>query len=99
MANLIQVTPEEMVRKAQNLDQKITEWGQTVQSIYNLVEELDAMWDGLANSAFNVNFKEDLPHYNQLGEMMSEYSNAIKEAAKRYVDGEQQVAEIIKRRN
>lgn len=97
-SNLIQVTPEEMVQAAKNVNDNIVGWQSGVSDIYKLTEELDAMWDGMANDSFNNRIAEDRPQYNRLGEMMIEYSQAIKTAANNYIQGDQQVKEIVSRK-
>lgn len=94
----INVKPEEMNAVAQNIEGKIQEWQQAVQRLYTLHQEMDAMWDGTANDAFNQSFSEDLQKFNQLTQLMTEYSTAIKTAATNYVSGEEEVQSIVIRR-
>ena len=98
MANLINVTPEQIQQAARTTAGYIDDWRETVQSIYVLVQELDAMWDGLANTEFNLNFEQDRPLYNRLGNLMQEYAEALIQAAQRYNDGEDDVAQIVRRK-
>lgn len=97
-SNLIRVTPEEMTQASNKVTQNIEQWNAGVDSIYKLTEELDAMWDGLANDAFNQRIGEDRPQYARLGAMMEEYSRAINIAASNYLQGEQQVSELVRRK-
>lgn len=96
---VIKVTPEMMMNTSKEIDSKIQEWGQAVQKIYTLSAEMDAMWDGLGNDAFNVVFNEDRPKFDNLTNMMVEYSDAIKQAAQTYMSGEEEVKGIVTRRN
>lgn len=98
MANLIRVEPYQMEERAKTIGGHIDNWRETVQSIYTLVQELDGMWDGLANSEFNLNFEQDRPLYDRLENMMREYEQALIRAAQRYKDGEQEVVQIIRRK-
>lgn len=98
MANLINVDPYQMKEKAKIVGNHIDDWRETVQSIYTLVRELDDMWDGLANSEFNLNFEQDRPLYDRLENMMREYEQELIQLAQGYEDGEREVIEIIRRR-
>lgn len=98
MANLINVTPEQMRQAASTIEGYIDDWRETVQSIYTLVQELDGMWDGLANTEFNLNFEQDHPLYDRLSNLMQEYEQALIQAAQRYDDGENDVVQIVRRK-
>lgn len=95
---VIKVTPEMMMSTSKEIDSKIMEWNQAVQKIYALAAEMDAMWDGLGNDSFNVVFNDDRPKFTNLSNMMTEYSEAIKQAASAYVAGEEEVRNIVTRR-
>lgn len=92
------VTPETMATIAGDIDNKIVEWNEAVQKIYKLKEEMDAMWDGTANDTFNNMFAEDAPKFNNLAELMQEYASAIRTAANKYIQGEEEVKNIVSKR-
>lgn len=93
----INVSPEEMVAIAGELDALIEQWHGAVGQIHTYVMEMDAMWDGISNDAFNTTFQgEDIPKLNQLASLMVEYSNAIKVIAQRYAETEETVRNIVK---
>lgn len=94
----INVTPESMNQIANDIDSKIEEWNEAVTKIYALKDEMDSMWDGTANDAFNNMFAEDQPKYNRLIQLMQEYSKAIKVAANKYIQSEQEVKAIVSKR-
>ena len=82
---------------------KMTVTPQTMNTIANDIEnklkdEMDAMWDGTANDAFNNMFAEDAPKFNNLAKLMQEYSTAIKTAANKYIQGEEEVKGIVSKR-
>ena len=97
MAQLM-VTPEQMNLIATNIEEKIQEWQDAVQKIYQLAEEMDAMWDGTANDSFNTLFSEDSVKFNNLTTLMQEYATAIRTAANNYIEGEEEVKGIVTRR-
>ena len=92
------VTPETMVTLANGVDDKIGDWNTAVQTIYRLAAEMDGMWDGDANDAFNARFDENRPKFERLSNVMAEYTNAIKQAAQNYMNGEQEAKTIVERR-
>ena len=94
----IQVTPEMMRSTARNVDSKIVEWNAAVSKIYNLANQMDAMWDGLGNDSFNQVLQSDRPKFDNLNILMSDYSKAIVTAANLYDTGEQEVKNIVTRR-
>ena len=91
------VTPETMITLANGVEEKIADWNQAVTKIYQLAQEMDAMWDGTANDAFNTRFDEDRTKFEQLSTIMSEYATAIKTAAQNYMTTEEEVTSIVQR--
>ena len=91
------VTPETMITLANGVEEKIDEWGQAVNKIYELSAEMDVMWDGDANNAFNARFGEDRTKFNQLSTVMSEYATAMKTAASNYIAAEEEATTIVQR--
>ena len=96
MAVIRQVNPEMMNEQASALDKLIGSWSESVNEITRLKDELDGMWDGLANSSFNARWTEDLNKYNQLTVTLDNYRRAIIEAAGKYADYEQEIHNIVK---
>ena len=64
------VTPQTMNTIANDIENKINDWTDAVQKIYKLKDEMEAMWDGTANDAFNNMFAEDAPKFNNLAKLM-----------------------------
>lgn len=94
----INVTPELMRSTAKKIDSSIIEWNESVKKIFGLVEEMDAMWDGLGNDSFNIIFKQEEPKFNNLNILMADYTKMVAEAANRYDTGEQEVKTIVSRK-
>jgi len=92
------VTPETMVTLAGGIEGKIGDWNTAVNSIYRLAAEMDAMWDGDANDAFNAQFADDKVKFQKLSTVMTDYTTAIKTAAKNYTAGEAEAKTIVTRR-
>lgn len=83
-----EIRPMEMEQTAREIDAKINEWQNSVNRLYQYASELDAMWEGDANEAFNKTFSADRPKYNNLTNLMSEYKNAILKAVQEYREAE-----------
>ncbi len=94
----IRVNTDNMRSTATVFQEKINDWNSLVQQLWSLMEELDAMWDGDANEAFNALVTEDKPKFERLGQMMETYKTAIDTAASKYDSGEAEVKNIVSTR-
>ena len=94
----IRVNTDNMRSTATVFQEKITDWNSLVQQLWSLMEELDAMWDGDANEAFNALVTEDKPKFERLAQMMETYKTAIDTAASKYDSGEAEVKNIVSTR-
>jgi WXG100 family type VII secretion target len=91
----MEITPEMMNSIAKELDQKIEEWKTSVTSVYNLVAELTTEFEGTASERLKARMNEDQPKYNALGQLMTEYRNAIVKAAADYTAADDDAASVI----
>ena len=94
----IRVNTDNMRSTATAFQEKINDWNSLVQQLWSLMEELDAMWDGDANEAFNALVTEDKPKFERLAQMMETYKTAIDTAASKYDSGEAEVKNIVSTR-
>ena len=94
----IRVNTDNMRSTATVFQEKINDWHSLVQQLWSLMEELDAMWDGDANEAFNALVTEDKPKFERLAQMMETYKTAIDTAASKYDSGEAEVKNIVSTR-
>ena len=94
----IRVNTDNMRSTATVFLEKINDWNSLVQQLWSLMEELDAMWDGDANEAFNALVTEDKPKFERLAQMMETYKTAIDTAASKYDSGEAEVKNIVSTR-
>lgn len=94
----IRVNTDNMRSTATVFQEKINDWNSLVQQLWSLMEELDAMWDGDANEAFNALVTEDKPKFERLAQMMETYKAAIDTAASKYDSGEAEVKNIVSTR-
>ena len=96
MSEIRKVDLEEMSNQAKTLDTLAGNWNQAVGDITKLKQELDDMWDGLANSSFNMRWENDLNKYNSLLTVIENYRNAIADAVSKYSAVENEIASIVK---
>ena len=94
----IRVNTDNMRSTATVFQEKINDWNSLVQQLWSLMEELDAMWDGDANEAFNALVTEDKPKFERLAQMMETYKTASDTAASKYDSGEAEVKNIVSTR-
>lgn len=95
MAEIRQVNPEVMSEQGQILERLIGDWANSVSEVTSMKQELDAMWDGLANDEFNMRWERDLTKYNQLQTTMESYRRAVAEAVSKYEEYEQQIKSVV----
>ena len=62
----IRVSTEGMRNAANDFEARMSDWKAMVDNIWGLLAELDAMWDGDANTAFNALVDEDKPKFERL---------------------------------
>ncbi|MBQ3178575.1 MAG: WXG100 family type VII secretion target [Clostridia bacterium] len=94
----IELSTEMMRQAANDFAAKIADWNGMKDEIWTLLADLDAMWDGDANEAFNALIAEDEPKFTRLLEMMETYKDAINTAAQKYDEGEGEIKNIVTRR-
>ena len=94
----IRVNTDNMRSTATVFQEKINDWNSLVQQLWSLMEELDAMWDGDANEAFNALGSEVKPKFERRAQMMETYKTAIDTAASKYDSGEAEVKNIVSTR-
>lgn len=94
----LKVSPQEMINLAGVIESDIEEWDASVQMIYQFQGEMDAMWDGDANTAFNQIFTEDKSKFERLRDVMRQYASVIKVAADTYIQGEEEIKGLVTRR-
>ena len=94
----IEVQTQNMRGAANEFQGKSAEWQNYVNQIWQHLQELDAMWDGDANVAFDALVEEDKPKFDRLQRMMEDYKAAITAAAERYDEAEEEVKNIVSRR-
>lgn len=81
-----------MRQGASSLESLLSEWSGQCDKLYAIHGEIDAMWDGNANDAFNSKFlDEDKPKYDKLYNEINSYLEALKTAITKYEEMEENI--------
>lgn len=78
------------------LDRLLGQMSNQKQRLIRNVEEMNAMWTGQANSAFNNQFKVDMENFESMLQTLREMLESLRNAKKEYDSCEQRVASIIR---
>lgn len=97
-ATQLNVSPQEMLNLAALIENDMDDWDNAVKMIYQLHGEMDGMWDGDANDAFNTLFMEDKTKFERLAQVMRQYAQVIRQSAETYMNGEDEVKGIVSSR-
>lgn len=86
-----------MRSSATALEELILEWKKQTDRLFEIHEEIDAMWDGDANDVFNSKFlDQDKPKYENLYNELNSYCESLNNAISKYADAESRIADIMK---
>lgn len=91
MSATFKTTPEEMITIANKIESEIEKWDASIKEMINLINEMNAMWEGDANHQFNIIIEEDIPKFSRLSTIMEEYRTAIINIANKYIEAENNV--------
>lgn len=96
MANsMMEVDPLQLGREKDALLEEIRGIKDAVMKVYQQMNELDAMWDGAANTAFINAFVEDGNLFNQQIKLLLAYAEKLEFAKTEYIRCEDQVRDAI----
>lgn len=80
---------------AKNVAEQVVKYNKSVERIYEIGVELDAMWDGDANKKFISVIGNDRERFNAMSKLLMQYIDALNQSAKVYVETENSVKEIM----
>lgn len=72
------VTPEEIERSANQVEQKIKEFQQLIQSIYNAIEELKVKYAGESSEVFNSKIRGYEDDFNRAQQVLTNYVGSLR---------------------
>ena len=80
----------------QSLQENVALLRSQMQEMYNEITELDAMWDGPANDAFNQQFQQDYATMENMCKTFDSIIDCFEFANKEYNSCENSVFDIVK---
>jgi WXG100 family type VII secretion target len=92
---LSRISPREMRSIANNIEQLAVDYTRQVQSLYQIGSELDMMWDGDANAAFNERLGQDQPRFEAMNKAIRQYVQALRDSADVYDSSEADAVQTI----
>lgn len=91
----IRVDTEQLKKDRASIKANLAMIKKEIQSIYGEVKELDSMWDGSANEAFNKQFNNDYMTINEILGEISKFVGKMDYARCKYENCEQSISEVI----
>ena len=95
MANKIQVNTQSLGSDANTMNTALTAIRNSMKSVFEAVSELDRMWDGPANEAFNAEFKKDKETMDKQCTSVEKLIECMNSAKKDYEKCENQVQSAV----
>ena len=81
---LNRVNTQEMRGVANAVEQLIADYVRQVKALYQAGSELDSMWDGDANDAFNAQLGQDQPRFESMNRVIGQYVQSLRDSADAY---------------
>lgn len=85
----------ELRRDRQAMERELNALEIEIKNIYNKVHELDSMWDGSANQAFNIQFKTDYEGIKKVLSEMGKFINKMDSAYNKYEKCENEIEDVL----
>ncbi len=95
MANGIEIETESLASDIQSMTQAVEELEGQTKEMYQLMEELDQMWDGPANEAFQAQFAADHEEMERFCRALREMIGEMEYARRAYEQCEEEVYEAV----
>lgn len=96
MAGIIEIDTNELKKDITRFDLTVDALKSDLKGLDQEIEALDAMWDGVANTAFNIQYKSDSTTLNNMIHSLLEYSQDLKSARVSYEKCESNVGDMVK---
>ena len=95
MADEIATRTESMEKDIKELKSLLKNAKDTVEQLFGEMKALDAMWDGAANEAFNIQFLNDYQYSLDMCDSVDDLIDCISFAKDEYEECETEVADIV----
>ncbi|MHC1734648.1 MAG: hypothetical protein AB9921_03160 [Erysipelotrichaceae bacterium] len=89
------VSTSSLTAVAKNVNELVLKYNKSVERIYEIGSEIDAMWDGDANKKFIATLGADRERFNAMSVLLSRYTEVLNETAQVYAKAESEVLEIV----
>lgn len=96
MASIIEVETNELNKDIKKFDTTVNALKNDLKGLDQEIEALDAMWDGVANAAFNAQYQTDSTTLDHMIKSLQEYSDDLKMAKHDYEKCESTVGDMVK---
>ena len=93
---LNRINTQEMRAVANEVEQLAADYAKQVQMLYEAGGELDKMWDGDANDAFNTQLGQDQPRFEAMNKVIGQYVQALRDSAEVYDASEAEAVQTLK---
>ncbi|MCI9102649.1 MAG: WXG100 family type VII secretion target [Lachnospiraceae bacterium] len=94
--NEIEMNTSTLAGDIESLEGLVNSLRSQMKKMFQSVEELDAMWDGPANAAFNQQFKADYKTCEEMCKTLTELIGSLRHAGEEYDKCEQNIDSMIR---
>ena len=84
-----------MLDVAKDVEEIIVRYRASVDKVYQIGDEIDAMWDGEASQKFKQILGNDRERFNAMAKLLTEYTGVLREDAKIYAETEGKAVDIL----
>ncbi len=96
MNHNITVNTDTLKKDSQDITTKAENLRASLEEVYNEVKALDTMWDGPANTAFNLQFAKDYENFKKVCTTIENFAQDMNNAASEYERCESEIQSVIK---
>lgn len=94
--NEIEINTSTLAGTVENLENTTSKLEEQVKKMFQTIQDLDQMWDGEANKAFNEQFQQDHKACEEMCQELREMINSFKHAREEYDKCESRVDELVR---
>ncbi|MDO4799297.1 MAG: WXG100 family type VII secretion target [Bacillota bacterium] len=80
---------------AKSVEELIQRYNSSVEKMYQIGGEVDAMWDGEASQKFMATLGKDRERFNALTKMLTAYAETLRQDASIYAKAESDVLNVL----
>ena len=91
MATTIKVTPQDLHNASAQISNLAGEYQSEYEALFREIREMQGKWDGQDNQAYTKQVGEFKDDFNNMYELMDQYSNYLKSTAKAYADTQENI--------